>query len=1036
MLKFLVSLALRRRAAVFVITLWVAGYGSYVAWNAPLDVFPDFIPTQVTVQTESPGLTAEQVEQLVTQPLESVLASAVGAEDVRSESIQGLSIINIIFREGSELFQARTVVSELLSEAARRLPEGVEPPRMTLPTSTTMDLLKVGFVSDALSSMELRTFVDYVVAPRLRACAGVAGISIFGGEIRQLHIDVDAARLAAFSLTLRDVEEAARAATGVRGAGFVDTPGQRILLETRGQATTPREIGESLILLKSGAAIRLLDVAKITYAPQLKFGDALIQGKPGVLLTMLSQYGANTLEATRAVEGALDELAPALERSKIQIFRALHRPATFIENALANLQHSLWLGAALVAIILILFLNDIRAAIISLTAIPLSLLIAIMILERFGVTMNTMTLGGLALALGEVIDDAIIDVENIQRRLRVNHDDAVHGRGIVKSPFLVVLEASLEVRSAVVYATLVVGFVFLPIIFLSGLHGKLFAPLGIAYILSTGASLLVALTVTPALSLLWLPRAKYSHREPRVQTILKSAYGSILQFFEKARVAVLGAVLLLCAGAVYVLLQMGGEFLPVMREGHFVIHVTQAPGASLEEMKRLGARLADEMLKIPEVATVEQQIGRAELGEDPWGPNQSEFHVELHKIKARDEEKVENEIRAALERFPGIQLDIMTFLGDRIGESIGGETAPVILQIFGDDLDILDTKAAQAARILKNTSGAVDVQFTPSGGLPRMNITIRRDRLEPFSVRAGDVLAAVETAFAGRVVAEIYDANKIIDVVVFLSSAASGDPNSLASVDIYNMRGEAVPLSAVATIDPSEGRASILHDGGRRRQTLHCNVRGRDLDSFVRDARDRIGRLLNLPSGFYFAFTGAAEQSGLARSELLRNAATAAAAILLLLAIVFRNLQNLLLVLLNLPFAMVGGVFAVWFAGAPLSMGSLVGFITLFGVSTRNSMMLVSHYQHLVEVENATWNLETALRGARERLLPILMTALVTALALLPIALGSGEAGRELEGPMAIVIVGGLFTSTLLNLLILPILCGAYGRFAPAAAEY
>lgn len=1029
MLKFLVHLALRFRGAVLAIALWIGIYGAWVAAHARLDVFPDFVPPQVTIQTESPGFTAEQVEQLVTKPIESAVASALGVEDLRSESIQGLSIINMTFHDDADLFTCRNIVAELLNNAATRMPEGVRPPRMNPPVSTTMDLLKIGFTSDALSPMDLRSFIERVVEPRLRAVPGVAGVSLFGGESRQLQIQANPWKLQEFNITIQEVAEAARNATGLRPAGFAETPTQRVLFETRGRAATPEEIGLTVVAIRGGQTVLLRNICTITYAAQPKFGDTLVQGRPGVLATMLSQYGANTLDTTRAVESALDELAPAIRDAKIQFHPRLHRPATFIENAVANLQHSLWMGAALVAIVLLLFMNDPRAAIISLTAIPLSLLIAIIILQHFGATMNTMTLGGLALALGEVIDDAIIDVENIVRRLRTHREDAAAGRGRARSFLHIVLDASIEVRGAVVYATIIVACVFLPVIFMSGLQGRLFAPLGIAYVLSTAASLLVALTVTPALSLLWLPAARPSTREPRIQTILKSGYGHLLNLALRARALILIFILFITLVAGFVLYQMGGEFLPVMREEHFVIHVSMAPGTSLAEMRRLGAILSKEILKTPGVATVEQQIGRAEQGEDPWGPDRSEFHVELTKMPAHEEEIVENRLRELLTRVPGIQFDIMTFLGDRIGESLTGETAPFVVQIFGDDLAALDRTAKEAAAILRQVPGAVDVQLPAIVGIPRARVEIRREAMQQFALRPADVLATVETALEGRQVAELYEQSLAIPVVCILGSEDRRDVESLRLLHVTNMRGESIPLAPVIQILRDDARSSIHREGGRRRQAIHCNIHGRDLHSFDSDARQQLESKLKLPAGFYLTFGGAGEQSATARAELLRNSLSAGLAILILLYIVFRNWRNLALVLLNLPFAMVGGIFAVACTGQFLSMGSLVGFVTLFGISTRNSMMLVSHYDHLTRVEGAAWNFETALRGAQERLLPILMTALVTGLALLPIAIGTGEAGREIEGPMAIVITGGLVSSTILNLIVLPVLCYLFGSF-------
>ncbi|MBI3818496.1 MAG: efflux RND transporter permease subunit [Planctomycetes bacterium] len=1035
MLKSIVEISLRFRGAVLALALWVGAYGIYTTLHAKIDVFPDFAPPQIEIQAEAPGFSAEQVERLVTQPLEQTIAGVNGLVDMRSESIQGLSIIILQFDESGDVFRARMLVSELLTEAAGRMPEGVHPPRMAPATSATMDLLKIGLVSDQATPMELREFADYVVRPRMRAVAGVASVNIFGGEVREIQIQIDPDRLITFSLTYEDVIASAKEATGVRGAGFVESGSDRVVIETRGQATIPTEIGAAVIAMRGQTPVRLRDVAKVTFAPVPKFGDALIQGKHGVLMTMLSQYGSNTMDVTRAAEAALAELEPAMKSIGAKLYPRLQRPATFVETAISNLEHSLWIGAALVALVLFVFLSDVRTALISLTAIPLSLLIAMLVLDRFGVTINTMTLGGLAMALGEVVDDAIIDVENIVRRLRENRLLQHTSGAESKTAFRVVLDASLEVRGAVVYATFIVGLVFVPVIFMSGLQGKLFAPLGIAYILATGASLLVALVVTPALSYMWLSHRVHDAREPRVQTILKYGYMHLLRKIAVARKVVAIVVFLICAFAAYRATQLGGEFLPAFREGHFVLHVTEAPGASIGEMSRLGASITKELLTIPEIETASQQIGRAELGEDPWGPNRSEFHIELKPKIVRGEEIVEKEIRAVLAEFPGIRYDVMTFLGDRIGETITGETAPVVLQIFGDDLDLLDQKAREAAASLARVPGAVDVQPANLASVPGVVVELRRDRLQQFGLRPGDVLSTIQTAYQGSNIGELFEGNRVIDVVAVLDPARRRDPETIGSFLLQTPGGASVPLREVADVRSDSGRASVKHDGARRRQLITCNVEGRDLDGFVAEAKSRIAAEVALGNGMYVAFAGAAESNAQARAELLRNTATAALGILILLAIVFRSWQNLALVLLNLPFAMVGGVFAASIGGGSLSMGSLVGFVTLFGISTRNSIMMVSHFEYLVVHEQEPWGLETALRGASERLVPILMTALVTGLGLLPIAWGSGEAGREIEGPMAIVILGGLVTSTTLNLLVLPALCVQFAKFQPREEE-
>jgi CzcA family heavy metal efflux pump len=657
------------------------------------------------------------------------------------------------------------------------------------------------------------------------------------------------------------------------------------------------------------------------------------------------------------------------------------------------------------------------------------------VLDRMGVTLNTMTLGGLAAVLGVVVDDAIITVENILRRLREN---------LTLTPprplFHVVLDATLEVRNSVVYATFVVAMVFVPVLTMSGLQGRFFMPLGVAFILANLASLVVALTVTPALCFALLSRSK-PHEEPNYLRRLKTFHRSALEKLSQRPKTIIGVALVAFIIAMATLPFFGGEFLPDFREGHFVIGITMAPGTSLPEMKRLGAKISADLLAIPEVKSVEEQIGRAEGGEDTWGTHRGEMHVELKPTAGEDQEKVQDKIRDVLSKYPGLETEVLTFLGDRIGETISGETAGVVVNIFGDDLDVLDAKANEVAAVLNKVPGAADVQVAAPPGAPRMMIQLRRDRLTQFGFRPVEVLEAVRTAYQGDVVAQTYEGDKVFDVSVILEPSARQQPESIGDLLVSNPQGMRLPLKQLADIYLTTGRYAILHDGARRRQTITCNPAGRDVQSFVADAQKQIAAQVKFPAGVYAEFSGAAQEQKQAQTELLLHSLAATAGIIVLLAIVFRKAGHLLLVLANLPFALVGGVLAIFLVGyfeegqGSLSLGTLVGFVTLFGITMRNSIMMISHFEHLVNVENLPWGIETALRGATERLIPILMTALVTALGLLPLALGSGEAGREIEGPMAIVILGGLVTSTLLNLLVLPVLALRYGNFQKPGPE-
>jgi len=1030
MLRGLIGSSIQARRIVLALAVVITAYGAYVASRAKLDVFPDFVQPQVTIQIEAPGLSPEQVEQLVTQQVEGAVNGISGIESVRSQSIQGLSIITVVFKDDANPLTARQMVSEQLSAIA--LPEGVKPPRLTPLTSATMDVLKIGLVSKTKSPMELRAFADWTLRPRLQAVPGVASVGLMGGETKEFQIRIDPARLAAFGLTVDDVLAAARNATGMRGAGFVETPNQRVILQVEGQTTSPDELGDAIIGHQGGAPVRLRDVAQVVLGAAPNFGDASIQGEPGVLVKVLGQYGSNTLEVTRSLEEALDAMKPLFDAEGITLYPRLHRPATFVETAIHRVTHALFIGGVLVAIVLFVFLFNVRTAIISITAIPLSLLTAVIVMQRLGMTLNTITLGGLAIAIGEVVDDAIIDVENIFRRLKENR--------LLSNPLPaseVVLRASLEVRSAVVYATFVVVLLFVPVLTMSGLQGRMFAPLGVAYILAILASLLVALTVTPAMAAILLPGAVTHAVEPAFLKALKSRYVSVLSKLIQYPGQTIAACAALVVLAVGLAAGFGAEFLPEFREGHFVVQINMPPGTSLVEMMRVGDRISKDLLEnvrvndAPAIATVELQAGRAELGEDPWGPHRGEIHVELKPDTPGSEQAhVQQQIREILDKYPGLTSETMTFLGDRISETMTGETSPVVISVYGDDLDTLDEKAREIASAVAGIRGAVDIRVAAPPGAPFMTIRLDRERLKQLGFQAVDVLNSMQTAYQGARVGQVNEGTRSFDISVILDPHLRQDPEAIGDLLIRNISGATARLRDLADLVATTGRYSITHDGGRRRQSVVGGVHGRDLAGFVREARQRVAQI-KMPEGTYVDFGGTAEAREEATGELLLHSAIAGAAVLLLLSSVFGNLRNLLLVLANLPFAFVGGVAAVALTGHSLSIGSIVGFVTLFGITMRNSVMMISHFEHLVLVEGQSWGNATVLRGASERLLPILMTATVTGLGLLPIALGAGEVGREIEGPMAIVILGGLATSTLLNLLVLPSIAIRFARITP-----
>ncbi len=717
----IIGFSLRRRGIVIALASLFCLYGLYSLSRASYDVFPEFAPPQVVIQTEAPGLSPEQVEMLVTQPVENAVNGVPGVESLRSGSMQGISVITVTFHGGSDIYRDRQVVAERLALVAGSLPEGVRPPAMTPLTSSTSIVLGMGLTSGKRSLMELRTVADWTVRQRLLAVPGVAKVAVFGGETRQVQIQINPDVLIRNNLVVEDVLAAARRATGVRGGGFIDTANQRIVLQTGGQSLTPAELGQTVVLQRAGAVLRLEDVARVTYGPEPPFSAAAVMGKVGVVLMVSAQYGANTLQVAERLDRALDELRTTLEAEGIRLHTDIFRPANFIRTATGNVRSSLLIGAVLVGIIIFLFLRNWRAAVISCTAIPLSLLATVTVLERMGLSLNTMTLGGLAIAIGEVVDDAIVDVQNITRRLEENRC-----REVPLPSWRIVLDASLEVRSAVVYATFAVVLVFVPVVTMSGLAGRIFAPLGFAYILAVLASLFVALTLTPALCLVMLPRGGTGEKAPPVEAQPKTWYGAVLTAAMNHPRTVLASVLLLTVIGAAALPFFRADFLPELREGHFILHMSAVPGTSLAESVRLGERVTRALLQIPAVRSVAQRVGRAELGDDILGTQDSEFEVDLKPLSGEESERAETRIREAIAPFAGVNFALTTFLSERVEETLSGYAAPVVVNIYGNDLDQLDKTAQDVARILGKVDGAAGIKIQAPQGMPQLNVRLEK----------------------------------------------------------------------------------------------------------------------------------------------------------------------------------------------------------------------------------------------------------------------------------------------------------------------
>jgi CzcA family heavy metal efflux pump len=1028
MLATLVRHSARRPGVALALALLLLAFGGWRLSQAGLDIFPEFAGKRAIVQTEAPGLTPEQVETLVTQQVEKSLAGLPGLQSLRSESLQGLSVVTATFEENTDIHRDRQQVSERLAALQGQLPPGAGPPLATPLSSSSATVLTIGLSSPNHDLMELRTLADWTLAPRLMATPGVADVNVFGGQIKQLQIQLRPDALRRYGLSLDEVRRAAEAATGMRGAGFLENENQRIPLLLAGLPAAAETLRQVVLLRKNGVNVTLGDVADIALAPRPPIGQAAVGGESAIVMMVIGQYGANTLSVSRRVESVLAEFQEILGKQDIRLNPHLFRPADYIERSIRNLGGHLLAGGLLVVLVLYAFLYDGRAAFIPTLAIPLSLLSAVVVLLGLGVNLNLMILGGLAISLGEVVDDAIIDVENIFRRLRENRL-APKPRTVAR----VVFAASMEVRGSVVYATFIVALSFMPLLTLGGVAGRLFAPLGLAYILAILASLLTALTVTPALCCLLLARRDSDvERTPLLRRILPG-YERLLRRAAAAPGKTLGLSALALSAVLALSPELGGEFLPRLREGHFIVHTSAAPGTSLPESLRMGGQLAREFLRIEGVESVSQWAGRAERGADTYGPHYSEFEVRLKPMNGAGQQAVLERLRALLGAFPGLDFEANTFLTERIDETISGYTAPVAVNVYGPDLDRLDAKAREIAKIMEALEGARETRLRSPPSAPLLQVRLLPERLASYGLRPLEAAEAAQTAYEGQIVGHYFEHNRAFEVNLILAPAYRRRVESVAALPLRAAEGGPVELGRIADIRQIESRYNILHRGGQRVQTVTCNVAGRDLDSFMHELKRRVLSEIDFPKDMHPEFAGASVEQAQARRELIAHALLAGAGILLLTYVAIGSLRNTFITLVNLPFSLAGGLLGALLAGTELSVGAMVGFITLFGVTVRNAIMLISHYRRLVEREGKAWNLETVIQGARERLPSILMTALVTALAMAPIAFDSDNPGREIMGPMAAIIVGGLASSTLLNLVLLPTILWRYGKFGQAA---
>ena len=1022
MMAWLVSLSLRHR----IIVVALAVIAVVVSWRTlrttPLDVFPEFAPPLVEVQTEAPGLSTSEVEALVTVPLEAALNGVPGIDRIRSKSVLGLSSVVLVLEPGTDILAARLVVQERLARASSQLPSVARPPVMLSPLSSLSRVMKIGITSEKLSQVELTTLVKWTVRPRLMSIPGVANVAIWGQRDRQLQVLVNPDRLRAHDLSIDDVVRAAGDGVSLQAGGFLDTPNQRLAVTHASAVRTTSELESIVVAQRNGAALRIGDVATVVEGSPPPIGDAIINNVPGLLLIVEKQLGANTLSVTRDVEDALRDLTPAL--GEVHVDPTIFRPATFIEMSLRNLSRALLVGCVLVILVLLVFLADWRTALISSIAIPMSLLTAGVLLHYRGGTLDTMVLAGLVIALGEVVDDAIIDVENIVRRLRQNaalpNPRAAHA---------VVFDASLEVRSAVLYGSLIVMLVFVPVFLLEGLTGAFFRPLALAYVLAILASLAVALTLTPALSLLLLPKHLGSG-EVRVVSSLKGRYRRLLESFvdrPKSAFATMAVLLVMTVATVPFL---GEEFLPHFREYDFLMHWVEKPGTSIEAMRRITERASQELMAVPGVRNFGSHIGRAEVADEVVGPNFTELWISLDP--SVDYESTVAKIQSIVDGYPGLYRDLLTYLRERIKEVLTGASATIVVRVSGPELAALRSQAEAIAKQMRGIQGVADLTVQAQVLVPQVEVRFRPERAAIFGITPAQVRTAAATVLGGTKVGEFSEEQKLFDVVVWGEPGVRKNLDAVRNLQVPLTGGGVVPLQSVADVVVTPTPNEITRENGSRRIDVTANVRGRDLGTVARDLQRTLAGHM-FPQGYYAEVMGEYAERQASSSRLMLAGGFALVGIFMLLLIDFGSPRAATLVFLTLPFALVGAIAAVLVTGRILSLGSLVGLVTVVGIAARNGIMLVSHYRHLELQEGVPFGRELILRGSEERLAPILMTACATGLALVPIVIGGDAAGYEIEHPLAVVILGGLVTSTLMNLVIVPTLYLTFGR--PAATE-
>jgi CzcA family heavy metal efflux pump len=1027
MIDSLIRWSLHNRTIILALAAAFMIWGGYSISKMPVDVLPDLSAPTVTILVEGPGMVPTEMESLVTFPIESALNGAAGVRRVRSATAVGVAVIWVEFDWGQDIQRARQIVTEKLNTVSGSLPTGVETPFLAPVSSIMGEILFISLESDRHSPLELRTIAETVVRRRILAVPGVSQVIPTGGGQKQYQVLVDAHKLRSYDVTLNDVEDALKTANRNSSAGFMTSGGQEYLIQGIGRVRTEDDIGRITIKTVQTRPVLVRDVAQVQIGEALKRGEGSHNARPSVIIGIQKQPGANTLELTRILDTTIDDVQRTLPAG-MKIDKHIFRQADFIERALTNLEHALRDGAILVVIVVLVFLMNTRAAAITLVALPMSLIAAVVTLNYFGFTLNSMSLGGLAIAIGELVDDAIIDVENVVRRLRENAQKPDSERA---SALDIVYTASTEIRGSVVFATLIVVLVFLPLFFLGSVEGRLLRPLGFAYVVALIASLVTALTVTPALCSLMLPKAKsvLSGKEPWLVHRLRSWYAPVLERSLRHSTVVLGASAILLCGALSSFFFMGRAFLPEFNEGTLTISAVTLPGTSLAESDQLGNALERILHTVPEVASTARRTGRAELDEHVQGVESAELDVDL-QMKDRPKAAVLEEIREKVTLLPGMNVTIGQPISHRIDHMLSGTRANIAVKIFGDELPALRALAKQVNDVMSGVPGVVDLSIEQQTDIPTIRVKVDQAAVARYGVQSGEVTEAVQTAFVGTETGQVLEGQVSFPLVVRYNTPKPGKIADIARTQIDTPVGARVSVSALAEIREDRGPNFIMREGVQRRIVVQCNVANRDLRTVVNDIQKRVAGSVKFPQGYRVEYGGQFESEAAASQRLGLLSILVVIGIFLILMTAFGSTRDALIVMMNLPLALVGGVVGVYLAGGVLSVASIIGFITLFGIATRNGIMLISHIHYLMNVEGVTDVHQAVIQGAGERVSPIIMTALAAGLALIPVALGMGKPGSEIQAPMALVILCGLLSSTLLNMVVVPAAWYRYGRVA------